>query len=780
MTLKNGTAVSGKTVAHWGGYEIHETPSGVELKANPLDSNPAVIGRGWLSAMRDEKVRVLRPAIRKGWMAGDQGKARCLDDSFVQVPWDEALEITAAELSRVRGIHGNSAIFGGSYGWASAGRFHHCHSQLRRFLNLAGGYVGQKGTYSHAAAEVLFPFITGMTNKQIEEGATSWPLIAENCTLMLAFGGVSGRTAQIASGGTWAHEVDDWVRRASTNGMQTVNISPLQSDYQANKGVAWLPIRPGTDVALILALAHELICNDLHDQAFLDRYTTGAETFKAYVLGKADGIAKTADWAGEICDISADEITQLAHRIARERVMISVAWGIQRTDHGEQPIWAALALACLLGQIGQPGLGFGFGYGSTSPPGRPKRFTSWPAFPQGKNPITDYIPVSRITDMLLKPGELCSYDGGVREYPNIKLVYWGGGNPFHHHQDLNQLETAWQRPETVIVQDHSWTATARRADIVLPATSPLERNDLFLNRRDPNLIVMRQAIDPVGEAKHDHDIFRALAAKMGFEAEFSEGRSEDEWKQWMWSGCEAVAEAEGFTLPDYETFQNTGHFAIPDQEETRILFEDFIRDPVVNPLDTPSGRIELFSQTIADLKLCDCAGHPTWFAPQEWLGKAKPTQLHLISNQPIARLHSQLDNGAESRSRKVNGREVCWVHSETGTALDIAENDVVRLFNARGACLAAVQFSDDMRRDVVVLPTGAWLDMQETEQGRLDVHGNPNVLTIDKGTSGLAQGNIAHTALVEIEKWQGALPEIRVFDPPQFCEDGISKEGEAG
>ncbi|MFY0595599.1 MAG: molybdopterin-dependent oxidoreductase [Cognatishimia sp.] len=777
MTLKNGTSVSGKTIAHWGGYEIHQNRDGTTLIPNPKDGSPAVIGRGWLSAVSDEKVRILKPAIRKGWLTGDKGKARCRDDSFVQVPWGEALDLAASELKRVRLQHGNSAIFGGSYGWASAGRFHHCHSQLRRFLNLAGGYVGQKDTYSHAAAEVLFPFITGMSNKQIEENATSWPLIAENCTLMLAFGGISGRTAQIASGGTWAHEVEDWVRRASDKGMQAINISPLQSDYQAANGVSWLPIRPGTDVALILALAYELISNNLHDQAFLDRYTSGAEIFKSYVLGKLDGVAKSADWAAEICDVDPKEIVKLASRMARERVMISVAWGVQRSDHGEQPIWAALALACLLGQIGQPGLGFGFGYGSTTPPGRPKRFISWPAFPQGKNPISDYIPVSRITDMFLKPGEIYSYDGGVREYPEIKLVYWGGGNPFHHHQDLNQLETAWSIPETVIIQDHSWTATARRADIVLPATSPLERDDLFLNRRDPNLIAMRKAIDPVGEAKNDHEIFCALADKMGFAAAFSEGRSEEEWKKWMWTGCEVAAKEEGFELPDYEAFQKTGHFTIPEQDETRILFEDFIRDPISNALNTPSGRIELFSQRIADQKLADCVGHPAWFRPQEWLGEAIPTQLHLISNQPIARLHSQLDNGEESRARKIKGREVCWLHPDTAKDLGISEEDVVKLFNSRGACLAATRFSDAMRRDVVVLPTGAWLDLQETKQGRIDVHGNPNTLTIDKGTSGLAQGNIAHTTLVEIELWRDKLPDIRVFDPPSFCKRETSEEG---
>ncbi|SHH65991.1 molybdopterin-dependent oxidoreductase [Cognatishimia maritima] len=767
MTSNKSPVKSPKTVAHWGGYEIKDSPVGTVLVPNAADDSPSVIGRGWVSAMQDKKARILRPAVRWGWLRGDGGAARN-DDAYVEVPWDEALDITASELARVRDLYGNQAIFGGSYGWASAGRFHHCHSQLRRFLNLAGGYVGQKDTYSHAAAEVLFPFITGLSNKQIEEGATSWPLIADHCTLMLAFGGVSGRTAQIASGGTWAHEVDSWVERAAQNGMQTVNISPLKSDYLPGANPMWLSIRPGTDVALMMALTYEIMAAGEHDQAFLDRYTTGSAEYQRYLKGDQDGVAKTADWAAQICDIAADDIRALARRLPKERVMISVAWGVQRADHGEQPIWAALALACFLGQIGLPGQGFGFGYGSTAPPGRPKRFISWPSVPQGRNPVSDQIPVSRVADMLLSPGAAYSYDGGQWIYPDIKLIYWGGGNPFHHHQDLNRLEKAWQLPETVIVQDHSWTATARRADIVLPATSALEREDLFLNRRDPNLILMQKVMEPMGDARSDHEIFKGLAARLGIEEAFTEGRDEAGWKAWLWAGCQEVAKEAGFDLPDYETFREIGHLTIPEEDQTRILFSDFIADPKANALPTPSGKIELYCQRIADLSLTDCPGHPVWLPPAEWLGAANTGQLHLVSNQPTARLHSQLDNGAESQSRKVQGREVCTLHPETAAQFGLQTGDVARLFNARGSCLAAVHCDAGMRPDVIVLPTGAWLDLQDTPHGRIDVHGNPNVLTIDKGTSGLAQGNIAHTTLVNVEKWTDPLPPIRVFEPPRM------------
>ncbi|MGH1464757.1 MAG: molybdopterin-dependent oxidoreductase [Cognatishimia sp.] len=772
MTSAKKPTLAKMTVAHWGAYRVVAGALGVDLLDNPDDSSPSQVGNGWKSACLDAAVRIQKPAIRKGWLDGDRGKNRC-GDSFVEVSWAEAIRFAGGEIARVIDVHGNKSIYGGSYGWASAGRFHHSQSQLRRFLNLAGGYVSARDTYSHAAAEVIFPYILGMTNKQIEEGLTSWPLIAEHCELFLAFGGVSGRTAQIASGGTWDHEVENWLQTAVENGMQTVCVSPLKSDFATDSGVDWLPVRPNTDVALILALSYELIQNGWHDQEFLRRYTTGFATFGDYVLGKSDGQPKTPEWAASLCDIPASAIRELAQKLSKRRSMVSVAWGLQRADHGEQVVWAALALACLLGQIGQPGVGFGFGYGSTAPPGRPKRFVSWPSVPQGKNDIEDFIPVARVADMLLSPGEMYTYDCETRTYPDIKLVYWCGGNPFHHHQDLNRLNEAWKRPETIIVHDHSWTATAKRADIVLPATMALERNDIFINRRDPNLVAMHKALEPLGESRNDFDIFRDLSAHLGFEEAFTEGKDDTQWQEEIWNNCRKVAQENGFSLPNYEGFLATGRVQVPQSKQTRILLEKFVQDPDQNPLNTESGKIILFSEKIANQQFDDCLGHPRWFEPAEWLGQAKDGALHLISNQPATRLHSQLDNGKTSRDSKVKGREVCTMHPTRVRDLGLSDGDVVKIFNARGACLAAVSTCEQMHDDCIVLPTGAWLDIQDTAQGKLDVHGNPNMLTLDKGASDLTQGNISHTALVWVEKWTAPLPPIKAFHPPTFTQRGV-------
>src|SRR6202035_4977440 len=143
-----------------------------------------------------------------------------------------------------------------------------------------------------------------------------------------------------------------------------VNVSPIREDGPAAVAPEWIAIRPGTDTAMLLALSHTLIANGLHDTDFLVRYCTGFERVRAYVMGESDGGAKDADWAAPITGIAAETIRALACRMAANRTMISASWSLQRADHGEQPYWAVLLLASCLGQIGLPGGGFGFGYGS--------------------------------------------------------------------------------------------------------------------------------------------------------------------------------------------------------------------------------------------------------------------------------------------------------------------------------------------------------------------------------------------------------------------------------
>lgn len=765
------------TVTHWGNFLVES--AGDELLAvhnYADDPHPSNIGQALLDS-RNPDVRIDAPMVRKSYleagpMAGGSGRGR---EPFVAVSWDQALDLAAEALARTRQCYGNAAIYGGSYGWASAGRFHHSQSQLHRFLKKFGGYTESDRTYSAAAAEVLLPHILGTDLYTLFLNTTPWDDVRDHGEVVLCFGGVSPKNLQVVMGGPGAHTAPDQLRACAGAGVQFINISPIKTDLPEMLGARWIPIRPASDTALILALCHTLLVEGLHDQAFLDRYTVGFMPFKEYLLGQHDGQAKSAEWSAPLTTVPAATVRELARLIASKRTFIPMGWALQRAEHGEQPFWAGTALMAMLGQFGLPGAGIGHGVGSLHSIGFMGRRIlpfRWGSFEQGDNPIDSVIPVARVTDMLEKPGQAFDYDGRRLRYPNIQLIYWCGGNPFHHHQDLNRLRAAWARPECVIVNEQVWTATARHADIVFPITTSLERNDVAFNTFDHFVSPMRQAVPPFADSRSDYETFSALAARLGIEKEFTEGRDEMQWVRHIYEDSRQRAAQHGVVLPDFELFWAGEHFSIAAQlRELPLIFEAFRADPISNALGTPSGRIEIHSQTIAAFGYDDCPGHPVWLDKQEWLGASRAAlfPLHLISNQPAPRLHSQLDFSAVSRATKVAGREAVTIHPDDAAQRGIEAGSVVRIFNDRGACLAGVRLSPDICRGVIQLAVGAWYDLLETADGLgLDLHGNANVLTRDVGTSRLGQGPTAHSCLVEVEVYRGPLPEMRAFKQPEI------------
>jgi len=735
------------TSSHWGTYRVDVEDNRVTaLRDFEEDTDPSPIGHGIVDVL-EGPTRIRTPMVRKSWLEGGPGTAgeKRGEEDFIAVTWEQANRLVANELNRVRDNYGNQAIYAGSYGWASAGRFHHAQSQLKRFLNCIGGFTSSKNTYSFAAAEVVVPHVLG-TFRGFLDTATSWESIASDCTLFVAFGGVPLKNGQISQGGTGAHVQRAGISAAQDAGVRFVNISPLRSDLMAAVGAEWLAPRPSTDAALMLGLAHTLLSEGLHDQAFLGRYTVGFERFTSYLNGAEDGIPKTADWAADICALHADTIRDLARRMAKNRTMISVGWALTRQDHGEQPFWAAITLAAMLGQIGLPGTGIGFGYSAMNNVGLNRRQLDYASFPQGDNPVQDFIPVARVTSLLENSGGRFDYDGKSYAYPDTRLVWWAGGNPFHHHQDLNRMRRAWAKPDTIIANEWCWNALAKHSDIVLPCTTPLERSDIAMSPKDPYLVAMDQAIRPVGQARDDHQIFCGIAAEMGVHDAFTEGRSAEEWQRWIWDVSRQRVSQHGVGLPDWDSFQKDGWFKVTPPDKPTIMMEEFRADPDVNPLGTPSGRIEIFSETIANFGYDDCPGHAVWLDPLEWLGCAGLDQLHMISNQPRNKLHSQLDHGPVSRADRPQGVELVTMHPEDAAARDLSVGQIVRIHNDRGACLAEINISDDIRPGVIQISTGAWYD----PDGNTCRRGNPNTLTPDKGTSALAQGPIAHSCLVKV------------------------------
>ncbi|MCC7079853.1 MAG: molybdopterin-dependent oxidoreductase [Burkholderiales bacterium] len=762
------------TSTHWGVYEV-EVENGRVARLKPFkhDPQPSPIGNAIPGALTSP-TRVLRPAVRKSWLEGGPGSAtqRRGAEPFVQVSWERALDLVAAEVDRVRKTFGNSAIFAGSYGWSSAGRFHHAQSQVHRFMNCAGGYVAHVGTYSLGAARTLLPHIVGDMD-ELRAQHTPWTVLEQHCKLFLAFGGVPLRNTQVNSGGASQHEVGMWLRRLAAAGVALVNVSPVKSDLATTRAVEWIPIRPNTDAAFMLALAHTLVAEGRHDEDFLATHCVGFERLRAYLMGEADGAAKDAAWAAPICDVPADTIVDLARRLAVNRSMITTAWSLQRADHGEQPYWLTVALAAMLGQIGLPGGGFALGYGPVNAEGADAHAYSGPVLPQGINAVKTPIPVARISDMLLDPGGKYDFNGAERIYPDIRLVYWCGGNPFHHQQDLNRLIAAWRKPETIVIHEQFWTSAAKHADIVLPATNSLERNDIGSTGRDRYMIAMKKAAEAPGEARDDYTIFAEISRRIGTHRAFTENRDAAGWLRYLYEASRERADRYGIELPGFDDFWEEGCFEVPKPAEPNVMLRAFRADPRAHRLSTPSGRIEIFSERIASFGYADCPGHPAWFEPIEWLGeRAARYPLHLISSQPSTKLHSQYDHGTVSRERKIRGREPIRIHPDDAAARALHAGDIVRVFNDRGQCLAGVRIEAGLKRGVVQMSTGAWYDpLVPGEIGTLDKHGNANVLTIDKGTSKLAQGTSAHTCLVEIERYAGEPPPISAFDPPQFVEE---------
>lgn len=755
------------TASHWGIYEVARGLTGAPLlKAFADDPDPSPIG---LHQLDDDlmRLRVTRPAIRRGWLENGPGSAsdrRGVDD-FVEVDWPGALDLVAREIARVRGTCGNQAIFGGSYGWSSAGRFHHAQSQVHRFLNACGGYVRHVDSYSLGAARVLTPHVVA-TMEELQATHNSWDVLAEHTRLFVAFGGVPAKNAQISSGGAGRHRARDGLRRMARAGTRFINVGPVRDNLETGGDVEWLALRPNTDTALMLGLAWVLRDENLLDRGFLDRCCTGFAAFERYLSGADDGIAKDPRWAAAITGVAGSRIASLAREMAATRTMLNVTWSLQRAYAGEQPYWMVITLAAMLGQIGLPGGGFGVGYGATNLMGSPHARLPGPTLPQGDNAVRAFIPVARIADMLLHPGEGFTYNGGQHTYPDIHMIYWAGGNPFHHHQDLNRLARAWRKPETVVVHEQFWTPTAKRADIVLPATTSMERNDIGYATREGYLIAMRRMIDNVGEARDDFSIFAELAERLGAGEAYTEGLDEHGWLERMYGQSRDRASRIGIDLPDFTTFWERGIVSLEAYDKPVVMLDDFRADPERNRLNTPSGKIEIFSKTIAGFGLPDCPGHPVWREPLEWLGSVKAGQfpLHLVSDQPARRLHSQLDASAHSRAGKIAGREPVYMNPADAEARGIVAGDIVELFNARGRCLAGAILTEDVMAGVVRLSTGAWFD-PDLDTG-LEKHGNPNVLTLDVGASGLSQGCIAQTCLVEVRGPANTAPDVSAYRIP--------------
>ncbi|ECE5742114.1 trimethylamine-N-oxide reductase TorA [Salmonella enterica subsp. salamae] len=780
--------------SHFGAFEA-KVMNGEWVATRPFkhDKYPCDM----LNAVREvvyNPSRVRYPMVRLDWLRQREKSDRRQrgDNRFVRVSWDRALDLFYEELERVQKTYGSSGVFTGLADWQMVGKYHKAGGAMDRGLGLHGSYVTTVGDYSAAAAQVILPHVIG--SLEVYEQQTSLPLVIEHSQTIVLWGCDPIKNLQIEflvpdhdAFGYWA-QIKEAVKQGK---IRVISVDPVRSKTQNYLNCEQLSLRPQTDVALMLGVAHTLYVEKRYDVNFINDYTVGFEQFLSYLLGTTDKQPKDAQWAAEICGLSAENIRDFARVLVNGRTQFMGGWCVQRMHHGEQYPWMLVVLASMVGQIGLPGGGVGFGWhyngGGTVTSAGPVlsglgSIANPPAakYKPDFRGASEHIPTSRIVDCLLAPGKKIAFNGETLIYPDIKMAIYSAANPFHAQQDRNRMIEAWEKLETVVVLDHQWTASCRFADIVLPVTTRFERNDIeqFGTHSNKGLMALHQVVKPQFEARHDFDIFAGLCKRFDREAAYRENRDEMQWINAIYDEGVKTGAALGVTLPDFDSFwQGEGYIEYPAGQPW-VRHSEFREQPDLNPLGTPSGLIEIFSKTIAGFGYADCPGHPVWMEPFERSHSKATTKypLHLQSCHPDKRLHSQLcSSDAFRKTYAVAEREPLYMCEQDARERGLKAGDIARVFNDRGQVLAGVAISADYVPGVIRIHEGAWYSPQKGgKAGTLCTYGDPNVLSADVATSQLAQGPSAHTVLVEVERYQPQAPDVTGFGGP----DTVKEEGE--
>jgi len=664
--------------------------------------------------------RLLYPMKR----TGERGTGQ-----FERVTWDEAMDTIVSELKRVKETYGNGAIYLGGGGHLGA---LHTRGALNKALAMFGGYTSSYGNISSEGAV----WAVQATYGDVMVGHSREDLLNAGLVIMWGWDPVrmiSGSDAIVN------------LTKAKEAGIPIISIGPRYEDSAATLAAEWIPIIPGTDAAMMVAVAYVIIKENLQDQAFLDKYTEGFDKFKEYVTGIEDGVEKTPAWAEAICGVPAETIIDLARRYATTKpACLMDCQGPARAAFGEQYNRCAIALTAMAGNIGKPG-GSACGGLMGIPYGHMFRSSGIPGM---RNPAEEGGPsirgtldlnlrlVRRIHTNKIWDGILKGKAGG---YPaDIKMAWFAGGNVLNQRGNVNKGVKALKSLEFIVAQDLFLTPTARYADVVLPVNSFAEKNDLTRPwPSGPYLCFSNQAIEPVGECKTDWEIGCLLAEKLGYEG--FDDKTEDEWLRTF------VAENPEYQrfIKDYDEFKREGIQRL-QLKEPYIAFKAQIEDPENNPFNTPSGKIEIFSQRLADLDNPLTPPVPKYIIAEREdrdhpLAKKYPLQL--LSPHPRVRVHSTLQN--VDWLVEVDPH-VMWINPADAEPRGICDGDEVYVFNDRGKLAIKAWVTRRIIPGVVSIYEGAWYDPDE--EG-IDRGGCANVLTDDSYSPGGAAA--LKTVLVE-------------------------------
>ncbi|ELP3327137.1 trimethylamine-N-oxide reductase TorA [Vibrio sp. 1403] len=774
------------TGSHWGAFRAHIYAGKVqEIKPLELDKNPTEMLNG-IKGIIYSPSRVRYPMVRLDWLKKHKYSADTRGNNrFIRVTWDEALDLFYRELERIQKDYGPWALHAGQTGWNQTGSFNNCTAHMQRAVGMHGNFITKVGDYSTGAGQTIMPYVLGST--EVYAQGTSWSEILENSDNIVLWANDPVKNLQVG----WNCETHESFKylaqlkeKVAKGEINVLSVDPVKNKTQRYLENNHLYINPLTDVAFMLAVAHVLYNENLYDKKFIDTYCLGFEEFIQYVQGKTkDKVEKTPEWAAAICGVKADKIREFARMLVSGRTQILMGWCIQRQEHGEQPYWAAAVVAAMVGQIGLPGGGISYGHhyssigvpstGFAGPGGFPRNLDQGMKPKWDNNDFNGYsrtIPVARWIDCLLEPGKEINYNGGKVKLPDFKMMVISGCNPWHHHQDRNRMKKAFRKLQTVVTIEFAWTATCRFSDIVLPACTQWERNDIdvYGSYSNKGLIAMHRLVDPLFQSKPDFQIMSELTQRFGRREEYTRGMSEMEWIESLYNDCKKANEGK-FEMPEFNEFWEK---SVLDFGEGKpwVRHADFRKDPELNPLGTPSGFIEITSRKIGRYGYEHCQEHPMWFEKSERSHGGPGSDKYpfwLQSCHPDKRLHSQMCESEEFRATyAVQGREPVYINPADAKAKGIKDGDLVRVFNGRGQLLAGAVLTDSYPRGVIRIEEGAWYGPLNEKEGAICTYGDPNTLTQDIGSSELAQATSANTCIVDFEKFTGKVPPVTSFGGP--------------
>ena len=647
---------------------------------------------------------------------GPRGSGR-----FEPISWDAALDEVAREMLRIRDAYGNAAILDAS----RSGNLSMLHNRAaaQRFLYMFGGCTELWSNMS-AEAEIFSVHMTYGAKAEYKSAGRE-PTDYLNSKLIVMWG-------WSPADGTFGTNTLQYLKWAKKQGVRIVCVDPRQTRSSRDLADEHVFIRPSTDAAALIAMAYVIASEGRQDQAYCDRYVLGFDedhlppdapagsSYRSYLLGLADGVRKTPEWAAEITGIPAETIRRLAVEFATSKpAALQCGYAPGRTAYGEQFHRAAYALAAITGNVGIAGGNSGTSNGATGRSGIK-------SLPAGANPIAARVSSPLLADLLTR--------GKAGGYPaDIKMIYSAAGDLFNQCPNANKTVAALDGIEFFVAQDHFLTPTARYADIVLPATTFWERNDVHTPWAGAGhyAIFMKQAIAPMYECRNDIDIFADLARRVGIQA--YNDKTEIEW----------LRELTRDAIDDFDTFMDKGLARLPAPEDA-VAFAREIREPDRYKFTTPSGKIEVYSMALAanpdPYGLGAIPPIPTWIPPVE----ADPRHpLQLCTPKSRARTHS-IHGNQEVLARA--DRDDVWLHTADAAARGIADGQRVRVFNDRGATVLPAKVTDRIAPGVVSIREGAWFTPDERGDDR---KGCANVLTDDR--SAPCGATTYNTCLVQVE-----------------------------